>query len=237
MILTTPKSEIVYLNQNDLLLSSSFVREGDCMTRDGVQFEQVHAEYRPKILRYLRRMVGPDEAQDLAQETFIKVERGLEGLREDSRISTWVYRIAANTALDRLRSPSYTRSVRLADAGSSDRNGAIEIPNKNSLTGEKAPTVEQQHVRDEMNHCIRGFIENLHENYRTVVVLGELEGLKNREIAEVLDVSLDTVKIRLHRARAQLRKKLEMGCSFYRDEGGELSCDLRGEYEEFQKVF
>ena len=207
------------------------------MTDGRLQFEQVHTEYRSKILRYLTRMVGPDEAQDLAQEVFIRVERGLGDLREDSSLSTWIYRIATNTALDRVRSPSYKRSNRLGDSRTADHQVEIEIPDQDSLTGKKAPTVEQQHVRDEMNHCIRGFIENLPENYRTVVVLGELEGLKNREIAEVLDVSLDTVKIRLHRARAQLRRKLEKGCSFYRDEGGEFSCDLRNEYEGFQKVF
>ena len=207
------------------------------MTDGRLQFEQVHTEYRSKILRYLTRMVGPDEAQDLAQEVFIRVERGLGDLREDSSLSTWIYRIATNTALDRVRSPSYKRSNRLGDSRTADHQVEIEIPDQDSLTGKKAPTVEQQHVRDEMNYCIRGFIENLPENYRTVVVLGELEGLKNREIAEVLDVSLDTVKIRLHRARAQLRRKLEKGCSFYRDEGGEFSCDLRNEYEEFQKVF
>ncbi|MGB2959948.1 MAG: sigma-70 family RNA polymerase sigma factor [Bacteroidota bacterium] len=220
MILTTSNSESVNLYQNDLLLSSSFDRERDRMTKGRVQFEQVHAEYRPKILRYLRRMVGLDEAQDLSQDVFVKVKRGLGGLREDSGLSTWIYRIATNTALDRIRSPSYKRSVRLADAGTSDQNVEIEIPDQDPLTGEKAPTVEQQHVRDEMNSCIRRFIENLPETYRSVVVLGELEGLKNREIAEVLDVSLDTVKIRLHRARAQLREKLEKGCSFYRDGGG-----------------
>jgi RNA polymerase sigma-70 factor (ECF subfamily) len=195
MNLTTSKSERIHLYQNDLLLSS-FVREGDRMTKGRVQFEQIHAEYRPKILRYLRRMVGPDEAQDLAQEIFIKVERGLGGLREDSRLSTWIYRIATNTALDRLRSPSYKRSVRLEAARPSDQYLEIEIPDQDSISGKQAPTVEQQHVRDEMNSCIRGFIEGLPENYRTVVVLGELEGLKNREIAEVLDMSLDTVKIR-----------------------------------------
>jgi RNA polymerase sigma-70 factor, ECF subfamily len=82
-----------------------------------------------------------------------------------------------------------------------------------------------------MNSCIRNFIENLQENYRTVVILSELEGLKNKEIAEILNVSLDTVKIRLHRARTQLRKKLESNCNFYRDEQNELSCDLKDESE------
>ena len=87
-----------------------------------------------------------------------------------------------------------------------------------------------------MNSCIRNFIENLPENYKSVVILSELEELKNKEIAEILHLTLDTVKIRLHRARAQLQKKLESNCSFYRNEQNELSCDLKNEYEEFSKV-
>ena len=73
-----------------------------------------------------------------------------------------------------------------------------------------------------MNACIREFIERLPPNYKMVMVLSELEGFKNDEIAEILGLSLDTVKIRLHRAREKLRKELEAGCSFYRDECDEL---------------
>ena len=87
-----------------------------------------------------------------------------------------------------------------------------------------------------MNKCIRDFIEELPENYRTVVVLSELEGLKNTEIAEILGVSLDTIKIRLHRARAKLKKELETHCDFYRDEGNEFACDVKSAFKEFRKA-
>ena len=78
-----------------------------------------------------------------------------------------------------------------------------------------------------MMACIRNVIKKLPEDYRTVIVLSELEELGNREIAEILQVSLDTVKIRLHRARAKLKKELENLCCFYHDERGVLSCDLK----------
>ncbi|HVI70111.1 MAG TPA: sigma factor-like helix-turn-helix DNA-binding protein, partial [Pyrinomonadaceae bacterium] len=71
------------------------------------------------------------------------------------------------------------------------------------------------------------FIERLPENYKTVMVLSELEGFRNDEIADILGLSLDTVKIRLHRAREKLRKDLQVGCSFHRDEDGELGCDRK----------
>ena len=66
------------------------------------------------------------------------------------------------------------------------------------------------------------------------MVLSELEGLKDSEIAEIVGVSLNAVKVRLHRARAKLRKELEARCSFYRDERGELACDLKSAYGEFE---
>jgi RNA polymerase sigma-70 factor (ECF subfamily) len=102
-------------------------------------------------------------------------------------------------------------------------------------TSERTPSIDQQLIRKEMNECIQNFIEELPENYRTVLVLSALEGLKNREIAEILQVSLSTVKIRLHRARAKLKKELEIHCSFYRDERNELACDLKSAFEKFQK--
>jgi RNA polymerase sigma-70 factor (ECF subfamily) len=81
-----------------------------------------------------------------------------------------------------------------------------------------------------MNKCIRDFVENLPASYRSVIVLSELEGFKNDEIAEILGVPLHTIKIRLHRARAKLRKELETHCSFYRDDQNELACDLKAAF-------
>jgi RNA polymerase sigma-70 factor (ECF subfamily) len=78
-----------------------------------------------------------------------------------------------------------------------------------------------------MNDCIKGVVDGLPENYRTVLILSDLEELTNNEIAEVLDISLETVKIRLHRARTRLKKELEHHCSFYKDERNELACDRK----------
>jgi RNA polymerase sigma-70 factor (ECF subfamily) len=85
-----------------------------------------------------------------------------------------------------------------------------------------------------MNDCIRNFIEQLPADYRTVLVLSELEELKNIQIADILGISLETVKIRLHRARIKLRKELETHCSFYRDERNDLACDLKAALKNLQ---
>lgn len=196
-----------------------------------LEFQQIFNDYQPKILRYLIRLVGQYEAEDLTQEVFIKIESGLKNFRGDSKLSTWIYRIATNTAVDRMRKSEF--KYKGYDTISSDFKAEdYSVPvHKKSIAEEKVETADQQIVKKEMNTCIRNFIENLNENYRSVLILSEIEGLKNKEIAEVLNVSLDTVKIRLHRARTQLRKKLESNCSFYRDEQNELSCDLKNENE------
>ncbi len=78
-----------------------------------------------------------------------------------------------------------------------------------------------------MSACIGEFVARLPENYKTVMILSEIEGFSNDEIAATLDLTLDTVKIRLHRAREKLRKELQAGCTFYRDDGDELACDRK----------
>lgn len=181
------------------------------MPDDQLEFQRVYADFQSRIHRYLTRLVGEHEAEDLTQEVFLKVSQALDGFRGECRLSTWIYRIATNAASDRLRSSA----VRQPDP---------EISSDEAAQEEVAPPAEQQLIRKQMNECIRGFVEGLPADYRTVAVLSEVEGLTNQEIAEVLGSSLDTVKIRLHRARARLRKELGTHCDLYRDDRNELAC-------------
>jgi RNA polymerase sigma factor (sigma-70 family) len=94
-----------------------------------LNFEEIHETYRPKIQRYLARMVGEYEAEDLTQEVFVKVHRALSSFRGDSSLSTWIYRIATNAALDKLRSPSFQRTAEsepLMDDTGTDGKGTAE---------------------------------------------------------------------------------------------------------------
>lgn len=76
-------------------------------------FQEIYERFQPGILRFLSRLVGEEEAEDVAQEVFLRVDRGLEGFRGESSIGTWIYRIARNAALDRLRSrPAWLESTR-----------------------------------------------------------------------------------------------------------------------------
>ncbi len=187
------------------------------MSPDHQDFSTIYAEYYPKIAGYLRRLVGEAEAEDVAQKTFLKAGRALDGFRGESSLSTWIYRIATNAAMDHLRKPVNQASDLPDDDGE----------NENTVEDAGSPLLDTLLIRKDMHECIRGIVDDLPENYRSVLVLSELEGFTNQEIADILGMSLDTVKIRLHRARTRLKKALETHCSFYRDERNELSCDRK----------
>ena len=192
------------------------------MESDTITFDAVYRDFYPRIQRYLARLTSYDDAEDLAQEVFLKISRSLDSFRGESSISTWVYRIATNAAMDRVRSPAYrARAVSApvddsCDAG--EPRGAIE---------DNVSSVEDEAIRSEMSGCVQALVAQLPENYRTVLVLSETEGMKNSEIAEVLGISLETVKIRLHRARTRLKEILEANCSFYHDPRNTLLCDIK----------
>jgi RNA polymerase sigma-70 factor (ECF subfamily) len=193
------------------------------------EFLKIHDEFRPKIRQYLSRLAGPQDADDITQEVFEKVSRSLKDFRGESKLSTWLYRIATNTAMD------WLRSARSRQSSEADPVEGPELQDRNIWTGEGKSSIELRLIRREMNNCIRDFIMRLSPEDKTILVLGELEGLKNREIAEILQVSIDTVKIRRYRARARLKKEFEDGCTFYRDERNVLSCDLKSALDDFKK--
>ncbi len=192
------------------------------MESASVTFDALYRDYYPRIKRYLARLISFDEAEDVAQEVFLKIGKSLDSFRGESSISTWIYRIATNAAMDRVRSPAYRARFSAVPAEEScDAEEAVaRVP-------DRASSAEQDAIRSEMSGCVQGLVAQLPNNYRTVLVLSEAEGMQNNEIAEVLGISLYTVKIRLHRARARLKEVLEENCSFYHDPCNTLLCDIK----------
>ncbi len=198
-----------------------------------VDFQKIHNYFRPRILRYLTRMVGEVEAEDLTQEVFAKIGGALKRFRGESKLSTWIYQIATNTALDRLR----RSSVRPGDEKKLSIESVAETEeDKEIWTGEQTPSTEQRVIRQEMNGCIREIIETLPETYRSVIVLSELEGFQDAEIADILGLNLQTTKIRIHRARTRLKKELKTACIFYRDERNEFACDRKNPFIQIDEM-
>jgi RNA polymerase sigma-70 factor (ECF subfamily) len=185
-------------------------------------FSDIYSEFYPKITHYLKRLVGEHEAEDVAQTVFEKVNTNLSTFKGESKVSTWVFKIATNAALDRLKSPSYKRtpSGPLAPV-------PLQTVENIEMAFSKPTSPDQKVIRDEMSDCVREFVDRLQTDYRTILVLNELEGFTNAEIADILQISVDAAKIRLHRARAKLKKELEKGCDFYHDERSELACDRK----------
>lgn len=198
---------------------------------DEPDFNEIYQEFQPRIVPYLRRLLGNRDAEDIAQDVFAKVNRGLKSFKGQSELSTWIYRIATNTAIDKLRSASFKRS--------SENTPLIDettVADKIDSFERKDPPQDQKVIHKEMSQCVREYIDRLVPNHRTVLVLSELEGFKNREIADILEISLENVKVRLHRARAALKNELDDGCDFYHNEEGTLACDRKPVLIESKKI-
>ena len=207
-------------------LSVTDLREVGSQAGHVPEFADVFSEFQRPIYNYLLRMTqSQPEAEDLTQETFIRVHRSLPSFRGEASLSTWIYRIATNVSHDHFRR-SATRQAKAAISLEETGSEGEWVPD------ETASSPEQVAAQSEMSDCVQSLIGRLPPSYRTVLVLHDLQGLKNREIADVLDCSLDTVKIRLHRARKKLRASLDAGCDFAHDERNVFVCEPKAEYEE-----
>jgi RNA polymerase sigma-70 factor (ECF subfamily) len=178
-------------------------------------FRTLYDANHDRVHRLLGHMVGLQDADDLTQIVFAKAAKALPHFRGDAQASTWLYRIAANTASDWLRSRS-AREAKLTVQLPEVLDGAASLA---VVDSQSSP--EQRLVRKDMRDCIRGEIGQLSESNREVLILGELRGITDEEVAQTLGITRANVKVRLHRARAQLKQAIEARCDFYRTE---LSC-------------
>jgi RNA polymerase sigma-70 factor (ECF subfamily) len=176
--------------------------------------DQIAEELSPPLLRYLGRYTGDtDLAEDLLQETLIRIARGLPSFDGRAKLKTWAFSIATRVAADYFRQPAHR--MRIVDVAE-----APELPDPD-------PSVEQRLVVDEMSVCVRQVIDSLPEDYRAALVLHDLEDLTAAQVAEVEECSLATAKIRIHRARQRLQEALRRECEFYRDSENVLRCDRK----------
>jgi RNA polymerase sigma-70 factor (ECF subfamily) len=164
--------------------------------KDGDQspFEWIVKKYQDRIYNLCRYLlVNPQDAEDAAQEVFLKAYRKLKDFRPEASLYTWLYRIGVNTCLDHKRK-ARSESIK-------DQSFAEELP-----TAEPSP--ERRYQSKEIGQAIRVALEQLSKNSRAVIVLREVEGLSYEEIAEVLNTSVGTVKSRISRTREELRRLL-----------------------------
>lgn len=169
---------------------------------DKSAFDFLVIKYQHRIIQLVNRYIkDPSEAQDVAQEAFIKAYRALADFRGEAAFYTWLYRIAINTAknylLSRLRrSSNYQVDIQEAEA----------LENAPQLQGLETP--ERELLNQEIIDAINAVIEELPEEMRTAIILREFEGMSYEEIAEAMDCPVGTVRSRLFRAREAIDNKL-----------------------------
>lgn len=201
-----------------LVRSGEEARVGEVAVPD---FAQVYEAYHSKVLGYASKLLGRDEADDVSQEVFVKINRSLGTLSDPSKLTSWIYAITLNTVRDaaRRRAAAPQHVSGSSNAVPSDAEGEApiaHIPDTSSRTPEEAA------IRNEMVACYLDYVRQLPANYYEVYVLSEFEHLSNEDIARRLSLSLGAVKIRLHRARTQLNEELRRNCRCYHNERGEL---------------
>lgn len=176
------------------------------------------AEYRPLIRRHLLAMVQDTEAaEDLTQETYGRALAQVGTLRDPKAGLAWLYRIATNTALDRFRRKT-PDTVPLDDV----LVGEVEAAAAHERPG--ISLIEEALERSEMSECIQRYLVGLGDDYRVAILLHDVHGLTNPEVAAVVGCSLPTAKIRVHRAHERLRETLQGACEFHVDDRGVLVC-------------
>ena len=175
-------------------------------------FEILVQRYQDRMYNLLRRMSRSDsDAEDLTQETFLKAYRALTHFRRGSQFYTWLYRIAVNTALSRGRQTSRRNEVMGAslDApvghGPSDEGSAMGHTLADPDAIDPSAGLEQQQLRQRVQEGL----QQLDPEYRSVILLRDMEGLEYEEIMETLELSRPALKSRLHRARAELARILK----------------------------
>ena len=167
---------------------------------------QVHAGLRAFIAK---RVANEAEADDIVQDVWLKMQRGLDGLQDQSRLISWIYQIARHAIIDHYRVPGHRREMPAGLAA--DLEAYLTLPTRQTMREDPGL------LRAELAGCLRPMIERLSEEYRQAVVLVDLEGLTQQEVATQLGLSLSGMKSRVQRGRRQLKGMLEACCTIELD--------------------
>lgn len=165
-------------------------------------FNELVAQYQNKIINIAYGMLSDrEDALDASQEVFIKVYKSIGTFSGGSALSTWIYRIAANVCKDYLRKRQRTARTVSIFGDDEEENPMTELPDEKH-------TPEEAAEHTELQMQIRKAINDLNQDYKSVLVLCDIEGMPYDRASEILRIPVGTVKSRLNRARSALRKKI-----------------------------
>ncbi len=175
------------------------------------RWRELESELRPFVARRVR---APHDVDDVVQDVFLKIQRGLPALDDDERFGPWVYRIARHAIVDHLRAAARHP---LADDDRLDDEPAETLPDDDDRAAERR-----------LATAVAPFIAMLPSPYREALTLTELEGLTQKEAAELVGISLSGMKSRVQRGRRELKRALEDCCAIALDARGRVvGCEVR----------
>ncbi|MFY9727576.1 MAG: sigma-70 family RNA polymerase sigma factor [Bryobacteraceae bacterium] len=177
------------------------------MAGDAGAFDRFVEHFRAKVFQYSWLMCGHrEDAEEVAQDTLLRVFQSFDQLREPERVRQWVFRIAKNACLMKRRKSIFApaRELSLDEFVPASGGGEVRIQ-----VADWSSLPDEQVMQREMKGALEAAIAELPETYRSVILLRDMEELSTEETAEILDVSADVVKTRLHRGRLALRQKLD----------------------------
>ena len=172
--------------------------------KDHTAFKVLVDRYQALVVNTCYNLLGNrQDAEDVAQEVFIKVYQEARGFRAESKISTWLYRIAVNLSLNHRRKQKWDRYLDIFAFPKGKRENPVEV-----LEAPEEDRPDRQLEKKERSRILTETLDSLPRRQRVAMVLHKFEGLSYREIAEVLETSLASVESLIHRAKLNLQKKL-----------------------------
>lgn len=179
-----------------------------------MEFLEIYDQHYTRVRKFVLTMVKDEwAADDLVQETFVRVSKNMDTIRDPSRITSWIFRVAHNLCQDHFRNLKKSNSNKFQD------HEKLKI-----LEGSP---VQKEIEQNQMGTCVQDKMNILPESLRTVLVLYDVMDFSHKEIAGILDITVDNVKVRLHRARKKMKTILKKKCTFERDERNVLVCEPR----------
>ncbi len=169
---------------------------------DSDAFEELMALHEKNVYGLAYRFTGSHhEALDIAQEVYIRIYNNISKFKGASSLSTWIYRITNNCCIDHIRKNKRHNVMSIDERFDDDGNTRLDIP-------DTAPSPHEAYEQKAATQKVRDAIEKLSPKHRNIIILRDIEGLPYEEIAQILNISLGTVKSRLSRARESLKNAI-----------------------------
>ena len=176
-----------------------------------MNFLEVHDQFYERVRKFIQASVRDESAaDDLVQEAFMKIQENLDSVRDDAKISSWVFRIAHNLCQDHFRTRKKLPSHEEIHEG---------------LVNIQETPLQKKVEQGEMSQCVQDQLNLLPESLRSVLIFSDVMEFSHQEIADILGLTVENVKVRLHRARKRFKAILEEKCTFEVDERNVLVCE------------